>query len=337
MSACASSLQRGEALYRQGDVGGALEVWRSVEPTSPEHDRVVARLQVVEGEFDRMLRRYQKRAEFFENEQRLALAVLYYRLTYNMDPAREDLLDKVQNLVRERERRQERETRELTQAVASKDLKRASVHAATLELLNPFDPSLQIEIRSVRASIGARVSEGISLGEQAYAAGDRRAARRAFRTVLELDPRNQAALGYLSYIRRFEALEEKERVPPPPRSISQEQILAEGHFRSATEAETDGESFWAITEYEAALSVDPNHVGARRALTALRTRLQPQVDELYQLGKRYFQEEDLHNALVAWRRVLSIDPTDQRTREQVQRAERMLARLEEMQTGRDGL
>ena len=75
------------------------------------------------------------------------------------------------------------------------------------------------------------------------------------------------------------------------------------------------------------------HQGARRSLTALRSRLRPEVAGLYQMGKRYFQEEDLHNALRVWRRALSIDPTDQRTRENVERAERMLARLEEIQSG----
>jgi hypothetical protein len=34
-----------------------------------------------------------------------------------------------------------------------------------------------------------------------------------------------------------------------------------------------------------------------------------------------------------WRRVLLIDPGHQRTRENVERAERMLSRLEEIQTG----
>jgi cytochrome c-type biogenesis protein CcmH/NrfG len=60
--------------------------------------------------------------------------------------------------------------------------------------------------------------------------------------------------------------------------------------------------------------------------------LRPRVDELYALGKRYFQEEDLHNALRSWRRVLLIDPDDVRTREHIERAERMLSRLEEIQT-----
>jgi tetratricopeptide (TPR) repeat protein len=333
LGACASALDRGEELYRQGDVRGALEVWSQVPEDSREHERVQARLRIVQSEYARMLRRYEKRAAFFESEGRLAEAVLYYRLAYKMDPARGDLLSHVQVLVRKLRKRGQTEASGLRAALDAGDLRQASRHAQLLAALDPFDPAVQLEIRQVRAAAGARVLNHIAEGESAYGAGDRAGARKAFDQVLELDPRNETAHGYLSYIARFEAYEAEQAMPPPPRSISQEEILAEGHFRSASEAERAGEDFWAITEYEAALSVEPNHQGARKALTTLRTRLLPQVDELYQIGKRYFQDEDLHNALRAWRRALSIDPTDERTRENVERAERMLARLEELQTG----
>ena len=82
--------------------------------------------------------------------------------------------------------------------------------------------------------------------------------------------------------------------------------------------------------------MNPEHEGARAALRTLRTRRAPDVNRLYQLGKRYFQDEDLHNALRAWREALAIDPADERTRENVERAERMLARLEELQTDASG-
>jgi tetratricopeptide (TPR) repeat protein len=330
--ACASPLDRGEALYRQGDVPGALEVWRGVEPGDRKYEGVQARLEIVDTEFDRMLRRYEKRAAFFESEGRLAEAVLYYRLAYKLDPERRSLLDRVQALAREKRARADVERQTLEKALADNDLKTATAQAATLEALDPFDPAIQIEIRQVRAASGARTLHHIAEGENAYAAGNRDAARNSFQAVLELDPHNERALGYLSYIRRFEELEARQKIPPPPRSIPKEEIIAEGHYRSAAKAETSGEDFWAITEYEAALSANPRHQGARKALTALRTRLHPQVEELYEIGKRYFQDEDLHNALRAWRRALSIDPTDERMRENVGRAERMLARLEEIQT-----
>lgn len=330
--ACATPLERGESLYRQGDVRGALEVWSSVPEDSSDYEAVRSRRDVVAAELDRLLLRYEKQAEFFEGEGRLAEAALYYRLTYTMDPKREALRDRVQLLVRELDTRVREERAGLAAALQAGDLEEAITHARLLEALDPFDPAIQIELRQLRATIGSEVLAAINAGEVAYSGGKRAVARHSFQRVLELDPDNETALGYLSYIRRFEALEAQRDLPPPPRSVSREQIVAEGHFRSARKADEAGDPFRAITEYEAALSVNPGHAGARRELTELRSRLRPQVEELYQLGKRYFQEEDLHNALRVWRRALSIDPTDERTRENVERAERMLARLEEIQT-----
>ena len=97
-------------------------------------------------------------------------------------------------------------------------------------------------------------------------------------------------------------------------------------------AEIGPRGFATRSDNEAALRVDPKHRTARRARDALRERLRPGIGALYEAGKRYFQDEDLHNALRVWRNVLLIDPQDVRTRENVERAERLLARLEEIQT-----
>jgi len=330
--ACTGSLQRGENLYRQGDLAGAREVWRTIPPGHAEYREARGRLEVADEEFDRALLRYEKQAQFFETEHRLAEAVLYYRLLLKLDPSRDAVLERTQLLVRELAAQEAREKAGLEAALRAENLELASRHATALARLNPFDPALQIDVRQVRAGIGQQVQMHLERGKTAYASGQREAARREFLIVLALDPRNETALGYLSYIHRFEDLEANERVPPPPSAISRTDILAEGHYRSGREAEAAGEPFWAIAEYEAALSVDSKHRASRRDLTALRSRLQPQIPELYDLGKRYFQEEDLHNALRAWRRVLLIDPANERTREHVDRAERMLSRLEEIQT-----
>ena len=319
-------------MYRQGDLAGARQVWRGIHADHRNFGAAAARLEVVDAEFDRALLRYEKQAAFFESEKRLGEAVLYYRLAYNLDRSRSGTLERSQMLVRELAKQEAAQKRGLEEALRANNLEQASRHASALARLNPFDPALQTDVRQVRAGIGEQVDQHLERGKLAYAAGQREAARREFLTVLALDPRHETALGYLSYIHRFEALESKRGLPPPPEALSRTEILAEGHYRAARQAETAGEPFWAIAEYEAALNVDSGHRLARRDLDALRRKLEPQIGELYALGKRYFQEEDLHNALRAWRRVLLIHPDDSRTRKHVERAERMLSRLEEIQT-----
>jgi tetratricopeptide (TPR) repeat protein len=316
---CASPYDRGETLYRQGDLRGAVEVWRGVEPGHRDYERSHVRVETIETELARQLRRYEKRAAFFEKEGRLAEAILYYRLVTELDPSRAALLDHVQQLARIAEQRCAEQRTAMRQALDARELALASHIAGELERLDPFDPAIRIEIRTVQAALAAEVQRHLDEGTHAYAAGER-------------DPGNDEVLGYLSYLQRFEEMEQRKELPPPPRTIPREEILSEGHFHSAERALARSDPFLAITEYEAALRVNPRHTGARAGLAGLRERMQPQVEPLYREGRTYFQDEDLHNALRVWRRALLIDPEHANLRENVARAEKILSRLEEIQT-----
>jgi tetratricopeptide (TPR) repeat protein len=332
-SACASPYERGERLYRQGDPGGAIAEWRAVPESHHDYGRTYARLELVQAELERALDRYEKRAEFFESRDRLAEAVLYYRLAVKFDPSRTQILDHIQILYRQLRQREAQERSSLTEALRALELRQAAQHAETLEKLNPFDPAIQIDVREVRAKIGAEVLRHMVEGERAFAANDRGAARDSFSEVLALEPDNEAARGYLRVLRNAESLGDRSKPYPLPRSISREEILAEGYFGAAEAARERGEHFLALEGYLAALRVNEKHDGARRRLFELRRALKPRVDRLYREGKQYYEEEDLHNALLKWNHALLIDPGDMRTRESAERARRILSRLEELAGG----
>ncbi len=333
--ACAGPLERGEALYRQGDLGGAMEVWRAIPESSAQYAPSRARLAEVDPEFERRLRRYEKRATFFESQERLAEAILYYRLAHRLDPERHALVDRVQELARVLVTRSDEERAALEAAMREGRLRDAKDNADRLATLDPFDPSAQIDVRQARAAVGAEVQHHLEAGRLAYAAGDLDRAQEGFRAVLALDPSEQVALGHLAYLRRLDDLEPEPArlVAIPARAASAEEILAEGYYRAGRRAAVTGDPFRALVEYTNALRVNSGHADARAALERQRDDLQPRVDDLYEQGKRYFQDEDLHNALRVWRQVLLIDPANERTRENVERAERILSRLEEIQTG----
>jgi tetratricopeptide (TPR) repeat protein len=346
LSGCVSPYENGDRLYRQGDVAGALAAWREITPKSSEYARAHARLETVEADLASSLVRYEKRAEFFEDEGRLSEAVLYYRLALKLDPDRPQTLARTQSLYRELRTKESEERARLAAALAAGSLREANESAEKLQRLDPFDPAIQIELRQVRAETGAQVLRFLEDGKRAYALGDRTAARTAFERVLELDGENEAALGYLSYLKRYDEGVAAQALQPqqserrrarvgavlPPPSVSSEEILAEGRYRSGRAAEAAGDPYRAIRDFQEALRIDPKHVSARRRLTELRAELAPRVPGLYEQGKRYFQDEDLEKALVVWRNALLIAPDDQRTKENVDRAERILSRLEEIQT-----
>jgi tetratricopeptide (TPR) repeat protein len=364
---CAGTLERGEALYRQGDLRGALELWTSVPPSDRRYAQTQSRLSGVRSELQRSFRLYQKRGEYYEAAGRSAEALLDYRLALKLDPAQRPLMDRVQTLVRELAKRKGEERRQLASALERGDLPAANQHAERLVNLDPFDPAVLLEVRQLRGTFGAELARHSEAGKALYASGAHSQAADEFRNVLALDADNEEALGYLDYIRAIqspsasldEALAQntqaaasggsgaarpparsaREAEPEPaPRAISastrpltQEDILAAGHFRSASQAELDGDLYWAIQQYEATLRVRPEHGAAQRRLRTLRERLAPQVEALDEAGKRYFAEEDVQNALVMWNRVLLIDPSRERTARNVEDARKILSRLEEIQ------
>jgi len=340
--ACTTPYELGTTLYREGDIRGALETWRSIPAQDGDHGAAQTQISVVEAEFRRMLTRYEKRGLYYEGEGRLAEALLSYRLALKLDPEQPKLLGRVQELVRTLDTEQRQTLERMRASLEAGKLQAAGQDAQRLERLNPFSPGVQVEIRQVRAALGEEVLRFLEAGKASYPEAPRRAQRR-FEQVLALDPGNETALGYLSYIQeRAQPRAEKADAEPEtaaaltPPMVSQAEILAEGHYRSATQAEAGGDAYRALQQYEEALRRNPSHPRAGVASSDLRKRLRPQIEELETRAKRYFQEEDLQNAVLMWKRVLLIEPQRESAAYNLARAERMLARLEELQANDGG-
>jgi tetratricopeptide (TPR) repeat protein len=259
LAACAGPYQQGERLYRQGDIAGAIDVWRDIPAENTDYPKAHARLEALETELASSLARYEKRAQFFEDEGRLAEAVLYYRLALRLDPDRPQTLAKVQTLYRQLQAKTADERAKLASALAAGNLAAANESAQRLQMLDPFDPAIQIELRQVNAESGAQVLRWLEDGKRAYALGDRTGARSSFERVTELDPENEAALGYLSYLRRYDqdvVLQVPQPRPAetaraaglPPPTLSPQDVLAEGRYRSGRQAEESGDPYRAIRE-----------------------------------------------------------------------------------------
>lgn len=336
LAGCTTPYERGAALYREGDLRGALDEWRTIPPEQREHAEAQKQIGMVEAEFGRMLTRYEKRGLFYEGEGRLAEALLSYRLALKLDPEQPELLGRVQTLVRNLNERKRGEGQALRDDLTAGNLVKAGQHARELEKLDPFSPAVQVDVRQARAELGAEVQKNMKSGEASLNSGALARARKSFEKVLELDPENETALGYLSYIPSLETRARQSEPSEPavyPGDLTPSEINAEGYFRSAVQAEQSQDLFRALQQYTAALRARPAHAKARSGLDALRERMKPQVPELEATAKRYFQEEDLQNAVRTWKRVLLIDPDRQSAANNLERAERMLARLEELQAG----
>ncbi len=335
--ACASPILEGEKHYREGDRLGALEIWRSVPPDSGDWQAAQRRVEALEAEFEQLMVRYRQRGRYFERAGRLAESILNYRLALKLQPDDRETLQRVQQLARRLAERKAELQGSLQAALTQRDVAAAARHLADLRELDPFDPALESEERRLDASVQIEVEEQVAEGRRRFQGGDLAAASGAFERALALEPGNETARGYQSYLETVRRELDRSGSPPgglraPDAFASEAQIRAEGLHQNALAADRAGDP-WSAIRYELqALRVDAKHGGARRHLTELRARLGPYVEGLIESGRASFRQEDLQSALDHWRRALLVEPDNERAREYVVRAERMLENLERLRS-----
>lgn len=337
--ACTTPLQRGERLYREGDRLGALEVWRDAPDDAREHEVIQARINVVETEFERLVIQYKQRARYYEGKERLAESVLNYRLALKLQPDDAETLAHVQQLARTLETRKTRLQQSYREAFAQGNLPAASRELAALRQIDPFDHELETDERQLQGALQAEIDRRMAEGRRDFASGNHQASVQAFRAALELDPDNESARGYLSYIatlRREAQAAGPRPVPFEPSSFATDaEIRAEGFHQNALAAERRGNPYGAIRNDLRALRADPEHAAARQHLKSLRGGLAQEVPALIEAGRAAFQAEDLQSALDLWRRALLLDPSNERVIAYIGRAEQQLENLERLRSEPD--
>lgn len=334
-AACATPLQQGERLYREGDRLGALEMWRAAAEDASDVDEVRARIRVVEAEFERLVVQYKQRGRYYEAKERLAESILNYRLALKLQPEDYETLDHVQELARALAARKATLKRAYAAALAADDLPAARSQLAALRSLDPFDPKLETDARRLRTALRTAIEREMATGRRGFASGSHDVAMRAFRSVLELDPDNESARGYLSYIATLQRESEAggsvafEASAP---FATDDEIRAEGFYQNALDAERRGDLYGAIRQDQHALDADRGHSAARRHLGGLRKRLASRVPALIEAGRTAFRAEDLQSALDQWRLALLVDPKNERVSAYIERAEQQLQNLERLRS-----
>jgi tetratricopeptide (TPR) repeat protein len=339
--ACTSHLEMGERRYRDGDRIGALEIWRAVGEDDSEYPDVSERIAVLEDEFEQLVVRYIQRGRYFEARGRLAESILDYRLALALRPDDAETLTHVQALARTLADRKAELTIAYDAAFETGNLATARQRLEELRALDAFDPALETEERQLHDALRDEISRRLAAGRAGFSAGNHTAAQRSFHATLELDPQNESARGYLSYIATISQEARESGEPPAAFEVSQQfasdaQIRAEGFYQNAIASERAGDLYAAIRHDQRALRADSEHTDARAHLSGVRARLADDVDRLIEAGRAAFREEDLQSALDLWRQALLIEPENERTQAYIARAERQLENLERMRADPDG-
>ena len=340
LAGCMTPLEQGSRLYQDGDQLGALEVWRAVPEGSSGYEDVSERIALVETEFQRLVVQYKQRGRYHEDKDRLAESILDYRLALELQPGDGELLDHVQQLARVLAAAKVERKVGYKTALADGNLPEARRVLEDLRALDPFDPELETDARQLHAALRLEVDRSMEEGQRGFAAGNYSVSTRAFRYALELEPDNESARGYLSYIATIRR--ETRLAGSRPAAFeatdtiaSDAQIRAEGFYQNALASEEKGDFFAAIRHDLRSVGADRDHAQAQRQLRRLRARLSVEVDDLIEAGRAAFREEDLQSALDIWRQALLVDPSNERTRAYIRSAEQQLQNLERLRSEPD--
>jgi len=337
---CGTPLAVGERMYREGDRLAALETWRAIPEDDAGHEKAQERITVVEEEFHQLVVRYKQRARYFEAKERLAESIINYRLALKLQPHDAATLAHVQDLAREVVRERQQLRAQYRTDFEAGYLAKAGASVEKLRTLDPFDPALQTVERELDAGLQQSITRLLAVGRRGFSEGNHIAAERAFQSVLAVDPNNESARGYLSYIETIRRASqaaggEPAAFEPPQAFASDAEIRAEGFHQNSLAAEASGDDFAAIIHDQQALNAFSDHADARQHLAEIRLRITPQVEILIEEGRIHFRDEDLQSALDSWRQALLIDPGNERARAYAARAVTQLENLEALRSEPD--
>jgi tetratricopeptide (TPR) repeat protein len=289
----------------------------------------------VEPVVNGLMQGYLRQAQEDEVQERFARALQNYRLalTLQRDPTqRKETRSHVQELARKLEARKEELTRAYREARERGEVADAASTWDKFEelvrLQDDLAPELQDERRELDRDLRAAIRNGLQQGRSTLAADlekpeatfDEPAA--AFHEVLLLDPGNELAEGYLSFIESIRS------VRPPPRGWPSEEERLYAIARAATP-----ESYEAMRDY--IRSYVPPLEGDAFHARDLETGLDRKAEDLIEEGRRSYRAEEPSRALEQWNEALLIDPGNERALAYRDRAEQLLESLEQLREEED--
>ena len=194
--------------------------------------------------------------------------------------------------------------------------------------------------RSASSDISSRAENEIDLeqtlkeGLFAFQEGNYRQAISLLQQVLLQDPENEEAYEYFvtatEYVRRGISPNTRavlvtpedtarEETPDQP-ELSEAQRL----MNTALAKREAGELREAIATFEQAYQLDPTTPGVLEDLEETRDQLKQQITSYLNEGIKHFNQDSLEEAILAWNKVLELDPSNRQAAEYKERAETLL-------------
>ena len=150
-----------------------------------------------------------------------------------------------------------------------------------------------------------------------YEEGDLLQSLANWQKILEIDPGHTRAQEYVDKINSKLTETEKRRFREEQETKQRERIAK--HMRTADIYFENGKYAMAIREWQKALKLKPSHAEARENIKRAEGRIQDLINLYYDRGMDYLEQADTGAAIREFRKVLELDPDNEKTKEQVEK------------------
>ncbi len=328
---CAGApLARGDTAFRAGDLQGALSAWREVPLGSPAHPDARARVTRATAYAAHLVAERLAEAEAFRAEGRFGEAIQRYRESLVLDPSQTEVQARLNGLARRLAREKAAGEGRAAARLAAGDLAGAYDELFVLKILDPFDPDLLERIERLEPARATAARHLLDEARAQTARGQYGAARAAAARALEFEPLAPEAEALLADIARRETSFVDERrgpgrtAQPPPPGV-------EAALRRAQSLDEAGQRIEALREVARAAAAHPRDGLLAAEVAALRRTLAGDLDRRFVEGIRHYRAERMQLAVREWDAVLLIDPSHEKARLYLEKARKVLEKLEAIQ------
>ena len=328
-SGCATTLDRGEAAFRRGDLPRAIAVWGDVPRGTPDYDEAQARIARAGALGRRIVADRLEQAEAYRAEGRFAEAIQGYREALALDPAHPAVRARMNGLVRRLAREKAAGRGRVAARLAAGDLAAAHDELLVLKILDPFDADVLERLEALepeRVALGRRhLEEARALASRGqYAAGIAAAARALDYEALAGEA--EALLTELS--RRQRAHGEAQADTTSRRAAALPGPAVDAALRRGQALEQAGQPLEALREFARAAESSRRDPRLAAEMAALRGALGDRAEAAFVQGIRHYRAERMQLAIREWETVLLIEPAHEKARVYIEKARKVLEKLE---------
>ncbi len=351
----------GVRYFKRGQVEHAKDIFESILLVRRDHAESRAYLVKINDILQKQAEEHYFAGLGYYSQHHLTRAEKEFNDALKLVPDYQDALDYLNRIKQDRQKNSKRIAQLLIDAKKQEDSGLLAEAIKTYEQILEVDPnhrSTKERITDVRGKISASVAQQFSRGETAYARHDYETARRAFRSVLALQPDHNGALRYLGLIaetktdksQRYYALARqyynqgqwddalatldsltalnsgfpaatqlRERINSV---LGVERILEKGKSEMLS-----GNYLEAMQSFSDVLEMQPSNAEAAVLRQQCVARLNEQVDEYFNRGIQLYTEEKYRAAIVEWEKALRINPDHKGSAEYKGKAEERLEAL----------